>query len=123
MLAAGCGQKETPAPVVTATNPATNTPEAVQPATQPVVTPAVAPSAPQPVITNPTTSASNDGDLTALQQLNRAVIGFRMQHHRNPSSVEEITAATGIQLPPPPAGKKYAFNSRGLVALVDSSAK
>ncbi len=122
IFATGCGKKESPAPA--ATNPAANTPDAAQQTTQPTPQGAVAPPAtPLPVQTNLGSSANGDGDVTALQQLNRAVIGFRMQHHRNPNSVEEISSASGIQLPPPPPGKKYAFNSRGLITLVDSSAK
>ena len=123
MFAAGCGKKESPAPAATAAT----TPDAAQPtnqlATQVATTPPAAPATPRPAPVNLTATANGDGDLSALQQLNRAVIGFRMQHQRNPSSVEEAAAAAGIQLPPPPPGKKYAFNNRGLVALVDSSTK
>jgi hypothetical protein len=46
-----------------------------------------------------------------------------MQNHRNPGSVEEASSVTGIQLPPPPAGKKYSLNGKGFVVLVDNSAK
>jgi hypothetical protein len=55
--------------------------------------------------------------------LNRSVLQYRMQNHRNPTSVEELAAFAGVQVPPPPAGKKYVFNSRGLIVLVDNSTK
>jgi hypothetical protein len=61
--------------------------------------------------------------LTELQKLNRAVISFRMQKQRHPGTVEELATFAGIQLPAPPPGKKYAFNSRGLVVLVDNKTK
>jgi hypothetical protein len=121
MFAAGCGKKESPAPA--AINTVTNTPDAAQPTTQTAVTPHVVPANPGPAQINLAASANAEPEVPALQQLNRAVVGFRMQYHRNPNSVEEVAAAAGIQLPAPPPGKKYAFNSRGLVALVDSSAK
>jgi hypothetical protein len=128
---AGCGKKETPAPVTTSTaTPATNnndaTPETAQPVSQNTVTPAtpaatpITPSLPQ---VNPAEAAKADAELPALVQLNRAVIDFRMRYNRNPKSVEEAESATGVKLPPPPAGKKYAFTSRGLIELVDSSTK
>jgi hypothetical protein len=107
MLVAGCGKKESPKPA-TATPP---TP------------PSAAPVTPMPPPVNPGAAASADADLTVLQQLNRAVINFRMQKNRNPSSVEEVASAAGIQLPAPPPGKKYAFNGRGMVVLVDNSTK
>jgi hypothetical protein len=66
-------------------------------------------------------AAKSDAELPAIVQLNRSIVNFRMQHGRNPNSVEEIESASGIQLPPPPAGQKYAFNARGLIVLVDSS--
>ena len=124
IFAAGCGKKENPAPVATsiATN-ATDATQQIPPTTQNAIPPATAPANPGPPQINLAASANADSDLSVLQQLNRAVIGFRMQNHRNPSSVEEAASAAGIQLPAPPPGKKYAFNNRGLVALVDISAK
>ena len=62
-----------------------------------------------------------DSDLSVIQQLNRAAIGFRMQNRRFPSTVEELAVFANIQLPTPPPGKKYAFDKRGFVVLVDKS--
>jgi hypothetical protein len=126
VLAAGCGKKDSPAPTTVNPAPATNLADASQPAapatTANVVAPPAAPVSQRPAV-NLAASANADPDMPALVQLNRAIVGFRMEHHRNPNSVEEITAATGIQLPPPPPGKKYAFSNRGWVVLVDGSAK
>jgi len=102
-----CSKKETPPP-------ATNTPSAPQTNT---------PLTPVPSMTNSVVAPGTDADLTVIQRLNQAAIGFRMQKQRYPSTVEEVAAFAGIQLPAPPPGKKYAFNSRGLVVLVDNSAK
>jgi hypothetical protein len=107
LFAAGCGKKETPPP-------ATNTPPAPQSA---------APLTPVPSQTNPVAVPGADADLTVIQRLNQAAIGFRMQKQRYPGTVEELAAFAGIQLPAPPPGKKYAFSGRGLVILVDNSTK
>ncbi len=117
LFAAGCGKKESPKPEA---NTPSASPNPAQPTTPNAAPPPVAP-APAPADT--AAGAKADADLPVLQQLNRAVIGFRMQYHRNPASVEELATTAGIQLPPPPAGKKYAFNKRGLIDLVDISAK
>jgi hypothetical protein len=112
LFAAGCGNKESSAPAAgTATSTATTTPET-----------ASTPTPERPVLAppNPEAAAAANKKATIVQQLNRAMIGFRMQNHRNPASVEEVAAFAGIQLPPPPAGKKYALNARGLVVLVDN---
>lgn len=120
LFAAGCGKKEGP-------QPAANTPSApqnpAQPATPNAAPPPAAPVTPPPPTADTAAGAKADADLPVLQQLNRAVMGFRMQYHRNPASVEELASSAGIQVPPPPPGKKYAFNKRGLVDLVDISAK
>jgi hypothetical protein len=121
IFASGCSKKESPAPA--AINTVTNTPDPAQPTTQNAVTPRAAPANPGPAQINLAASANAEPEVPALQQLNRAVVGFRMQYHRSPNSVEEVASASGIQLPAPPPGKKYAFNSRGFVALVESSAK
>jgi hypothetical protein len=103
MLATGCGKKETPAPAVT---PGTTT-------NQQGMAPQVQVEA----------AANAESNLPIIQQLNRAALRYRMQNHRNPATVEELASAAGIQLPPPPAGKKYGFNSKGLVGLVDNPTK
>jgi hypothetical protein len=103
MLATGCGKKETPAPAVT---PGTTTNQQGR--------------APQVQVG---TAANAENNLPIIQQLNRALLRYRMQNNRNPASVEELASAAGIQLPPPPPGKKYAFDKRGLVGLMDNPTK
>jgi hypothetical protein len=120
---AGCGKKESPTPVSSNTpvSQVTNAPDAAQPVNQTTPAPAPAVVAPLPTKVDPAEAAKSDTDLPAIVQLNRTILSFRMQYGRNPKSVEEAESAAGIQLPPPPVGKKYAFNNRGLIALVDNS--
>jgi hypothetical protein len=44
-----------------------------------------------------------------------------MQNHRVPANFAEFAASAGIQIPPPPAGKKYILNSHGLISLVNAN--
>jgi hypothetical protein len=112
MFATGCGKKESAAPSATTAVPQ-------QTATQETAA-AAAPSPPGYI---PPATANPDNGIPVLQQLNRSVLQYRMQNHRNPTSVEELAAFAGVQVPPPPAGKKYVFNGRGLIVLVDNSTK
>jgi len=115
MFATGCGKKESAAPSATTAAPeqtATQETAATTAPSQPVHTPVSA-----------TAAANADSGLTVLQQLNRSVLQYRIQNHRYPTSVEEVAAFAGVQVPPPPPGKKYVFNGRGLIVLVDDSTK
>jgi hypothetical protein len=56
-----------------------------------------------------------------LQPLNQALLGWRLQNRRVPASFEEFAASAGIQIPPPPPGKKYILNSHGLISLVNAN--
>jgi hypothetical protein len=103
MWVTGCGKKESPTP--TGTQATTNNQQGVPPQVKVEV------------------SANAEGNLPIMQQLNRAMFRYQMQNHRNPASVEELASAAGIQLPAPPPGKKYAFDSRGIVVLIDNPAK
>jgi len=124
LLAAGCGKKESATAAAVA---ATNAPEAAQAAapsdSQPTPNVSPAPAVAKPPEIGVTVGPSTDSNLSSVQQLNRALLRYRMQNHRMPSSVEELASSSGIQLPPPPAGKKYAFTGRGFVALVDNTGK
>jgi len=131
LFAAGCGKKESPKPVTNApaapdttqpatptatTTPTTTTPTPTAPnANTPPPTPSQPPPPPPPAV-----AQSSDANLPILQQLNRAMFRFQMANHRSPASVEELAAAAGIQLPPPPPGKKYAINGRKMVVLMDN---
>jgi hypothetical protein len=100
-LLTGCGKKEAsnPAPAVTEQNTA----------------PGPAPAPAQPTVV----PAPDDGNMDALlaqltRELHRTMIGRRI--NRN---FEEFVALRNLQVPPPPAGKKYAINERWKVILVD----
>ena len=111
ILAVGCNKKDqgsgTNAPM----------PPAQTNASQPVpaTPPTVADSQPQPALTaaNATNAAPD------LRPLNQALIGWIMQNRRHPATFEEFAASADIQIPPPPPGKKYIFNGRGLISLVN----
>ena len=127
LLAAGCGKQDnasaipssttTAAPQQTATQENTSSPSAPSPA------------APDPATINPAADTqpapaaviADNGGASVLQQLNRALIQYKFRNHRAPASFEDFAASANIQIPPPPAGKKYAINDRGIIVLVDSS--
>jgi hypothetical protein len=54
-----------------------------------------------------------------LRPLNQALINWIFQNNRRPASFEEFAASAGIQIPPPPPGKKYDIDSRGIIILVN----
>lgn len=62
-----------------------------------------------------------DSGLTQVQALNRAVLGWKMKNHRQPRSFDDFASTAGFQIPPPPAGKKYALDSKGFIILVNSN--
>jgi hypothetical protein len=49
--------------------------------------------------------------------LNHAYIGWIVQNRRRPKSFEEYVALSGVQVPPPPAGKKYVIDKNGYINL------
>jgi hypothetical protein len=104
LFVAGCGKKETPPPVNAAA-------------------PVVSSNQPPPPQIRTEAPAGAEAGMAVIQQLNRAMVRYRMQHQSNPGSVEELASAAGIKLPPPPEGKKYAINNKGFVVVVDNSAK
>ncbi len=130
LFAAGCGKKESSTPTTTTTtaptaatsNPGDAAPPATPPATADTTAPPVAAATNQgPPKVDMAAAASAEANMPLLQQLNRAVIRFRMVNHRNPNSVEELASSAGIQLPAAPPGKKYGFNARGFIVLMDSN--
>ena len=115
MFIAGCGKKSDTPPVSQTPPP----PQASQAAVPPV-----SPSPAQNSEAAPAAPATNAATASAdLQSLNQQLIRWVVQNHQRPKSFEDFVARANIQVPPPPAGKKYVINSRGFVALVDSSAK
>lgn len=107
MFAAGCGKKnqssETPAPP------------------PPVAAAQPAPATPPPTVANsePVAAASPTNGLPDLHPLNRALLDWIYQNNRRPASFEEFAASANIQIPPPPPGKKYIVDSRGIIILIN----
>ena len=107
LLAAGCGrQAQSP----TSSAPAPQDTSASQPA--PATPTTVANSEPAPVAT--ATNAAPD-----LRELNGEMLSWIMDHHRRPASFEDFAATANIKIPPPPPGKKYILNGRGLITLAN----
>jgi hypothetical protein len=107
-LCSGCGKKPAtaiapaPPPVADAVPTSAPPPQAASPVTEPVV---IAPSA-------------DDG--ADLKQLNHAYIGWIVQNRRRPKSFEEFVALSGIQLPQPPAGKRYVIDQNGFINFANN---
>jgi hypothetical protein len=75
---------------------------------------------PAPAV-NPTTppAATATNALPDLRPLNQALMGWIVRNQRHPANFEDFAATAGIQIPPPPPGKKYIINGRGLISLVN----
>ena len=108
-LLTGCGKK-------------TEAPPAAQPTAQPQAQPAPAPvvqqpAAPAPVVTSQTrTNAAVAPDLNAMSNAVRLWIAA---YGHFPKNFEEWAATPNYAYPPPPPGKKYAFDRKMRVVLVD----
>jgi hypothetical protein len=73
-----------------------------------------------PPVTNPGTPVTTATNAPPdLRELNGALLDWIIQNQRHPANFEEFAASSGTQIPPPPPGKKYVLNSRGLISLVD----
>lgn len=103
LLCGGCSKKTDA--------PASNLPAAPQAAapTSAAPTPPIIASMPAPATA---TNAAPD-----LRAINRALIIWSVHNRRQPASFEEFAASAGFQIPPPPPGRKYVIDSRGLVSL------
>jgi hypothetical protein len=77
-------------------------------------TPAAIPQGSQSSPTPAVVSASPQGGAD-LKQLNHAYISWILQNKRRPKSFEDFVAMSGIQIPPPPAGKKYVIDKHGFI--------
>jgi len=82
------------------------------------VNPAAAPAPPAPLGPEVAPVAQADGqpDLAALDRVARL---WMFRNHRRPTSWEDFAANAGVQIPPPPPGKKYALSRDMRVTLVD----
>jgi hypothetical protein len=63
-----------------------------------------------------TVAAAPDGGAD-LRDLNHAYVGWIIQTHQRAKSFEEYVAASGVSVPPPPAGKKYVIDGNGFIAI------
>jgi hypothetical protein len=121
-LVPGCGKKEqtntpTPSPEPKAETPV-NDPSATTSA-EPV------PGAPVavPVTTSDPSAQAKDANATAptadLNQLSIKLAGWMIANGGGPKNFDDWIARSHIQVPPPPAGKKYAINRKGDVVLLN----
>jgi hypothetical protein len=56
-----------------------------------------------------------------LTPLTQALRKYYFEHRQVPPTFEEFATAAGIQVPPAPAGKKFAINRKSLeIVLVDN---
>ena len=51
--------------------------------------------------------------------MERVLVGWVIRNRQRPKSFEAFVAASGIQVPPPPAGKKYVIAKNMHIVLVD----
>ena len=127
LLFTGCGKKaQAPAPVSPPAQPVVQQPVAGQnnETTAPTNTenPAVTTtSALPPGYFQPTTSS---GTTNAVEKMDPVAVGYEVRswmraHGRAPNSWEDFVSTCGHQFSPPPPGKKYAFDKRYQVILVD----
>ena len=109
IVAAGCGKSGDSKSSVAAPPP---TPSSDSTATTPAANPQPTQAA---AVTKP------DDTTGRMQALNRAMVSWMIRNKRRPQTFQEFASTAGFQIPDPPAGKKYAINSRGFIVLVDAS--
>ena len=104
----GCHKASTPPPSVSADNP------------PPVVAAAASSAAPLPP-PGPQVAAVTAADHSPqdIHNMERVLVGWVIRNHQRPKSFEEFVASAGIQVPPPPAGKKYVIAKNMHIVLVD----
>lgn len=71
-----------------------------------------------PSYTPPAPPAGADGGVD-LKALNHAYIGWIVHTHQRPKTFEAFVAASGIAVPPAPAGKKYVIDKSGFITLIN----
>jgi hypothetical protein len=60
--------------------------------------------------------ADGQADMTELDRVARM---WMFRNHRRPTSWDDFAANAGVQIPPPPPGKKYVLSRDMRVTLVD----
>jgi hypothetical protein len=71
-----------------------------------------------PPATPPTVATASTGGAD-LKQLNHIYIGWIIQNRRRVKTFEEFVAASGVQVPPAPDGKKYVIDNNGYINLAN----
>jgi hypothetical protein len=104
---AGCSKNNNipPSSQVTSNPPAT-----VATTNLPAITPPAAVTMPAPVAAN--------GEVD-LPELNRDLRRWIVSHRQAPKSFEEFAATAGVNIPPPPPGKKYVLTKDMHIQLVN----
>jgi hypothetical protein len=95
-------QAAAPAPASSRLDPQTH---------EPVAAPLVAAPDAAPIV-----NQSGDPD---MQEMNRALLRWLVANRRRPNSFADFASSAGVQIPPPPAGKKYVITPTMHVVLVN----
>jgi hypothetical protein len=82
--------------------------------------PAAAPTSAPEYESPPVVIAASPEGGADLKQLNHAYIGWIVQNRRRPKSFDEYVSLSGVQIPPPPAGRKYVIDKYGFINLVNN---
>ncbi len=104
---AGCSKNNNPPQPSQATS---NPPATVVTTNLPPLTPPAAVTMPAPVAAN--------GEVD-LPELNRDLRRWIVSHRQAPKSFEEFAATAGVNIPPPPPGKKYVLTKEMHIQLVN----
>jgi hypothetical protein len=105
---AGCSKSSPPQAVAPPSSDSTSAQQNPSPAPAPLQNP------------GPVVAAGPDDTQTMMQGLNRALMGWMIRNHRHPKTFEEFASSANMQIPDPPAGKKYTLNAKGFIVLVDN---
>jgi hypothetical protein len=74
------------------------------------------PAAPSGPISAPIVQAQGQVDMV---ELNRVARFWMLRNRRRPTDWDDFVAHAGVQIPPPPAGKKYVLSQNMRVTLAD----
>jgi hypothetical protein len=119
LLLTGCSKKAAPAPA--AANPTPDTNVAASASTPAPAAPAASPGntapgpVPVPATATPIAGDANSALAQLTRELHRTMIGRKLS-----GSFDEFVAISHVQVPPPPAGKKYAIDKHWHVVLVNN---
>lgn len=74
------------------------------------------PAAPSATIAAPIVQVQGQVDMV---ELNRVARFWMLRNRRRPTDWDDFVAHAGVQIPPPPPGKKYVLSQNMRVTLVD----